>query len=59
MVKIDYEYGFSTALISKIFKNAMLGYFLITLQIIQIFHVAIQTRVNQWKSVCGLINNAG
>lgn len=47
MVKIDYEYGFSTALISKIFKNAMLGYFLITLQIIQIFHVAIQTRVNQ------------
>lgn len=47
MAKIDYEYVFSTALINKISKNAMLDSFLITLQIIQIFHVSIQTRVNQ------------
>lgn len=47
MTKIYYKYALSTALISKTFKNAMLSYSLINLQIIQIFHLSIQSRENQ------------
>lgn len=47
MTKIDYKCPVPKALISKTFKNAMLSYFLINLQIILILHLSIQTGENQ------------